>query len=113
MKRDTFEDILADAEVPITPQRWVQSATVATLTPVLRPVEHPVVRTPHLGASEVPYLNEGLFRHLQLQKDLFEEGFSYRLQGAPTEFKNLREPKVAKLKGGHSSDTSLVFQLWL
>ena len=30
-----------------------------------------------------------------------------------TEFRKLREPKVAKLKGGCSSDASLVFQSWL
>ena len=29
------------------------------------------------------------------------------------EFWKLREPKVAKLKGGYSSDASHVFQLWL
>ena len=32
---------------------------------------------------------------------------------AATEFKKLQEPKVAKLKGGYSSDASLVFHLWL
>ena len=32
---------------------------------------------------------------------------------AATEFRKLREPKVAKLKGGYSSDASLVYQLWL
>ena len=30
IKRDTFEDILADAEVPTTHQRWVQFTNMAT-----------------------------------------------------------------------------------
>ena len=46
-------------------------------------------------------------------RDLFEEGFSWSLQAAATEFKKLQEPKVAKFKGGYSSDSSLVFQSWL
>ena len=36
---------------------------------------------------------------------------AYRQQ--PPKFKKLREPKVAKFKGGYSSDASLVFQSWL
>ena len=42
VRRDTFEDILADVEdeVPGTPQRWVWFANVATSTPFLRPAEH-------------------------------------------------------------------------
>ena len=43
----------------------------------------------------------------------FEEGFSQSLQAAATEFGKLCEPKVAKFKGGYSSDASLVFQSWL
>ena len=46
-------------------------------------------------------------------KDLFEEGFGHSLQVAAIEYQKLREPKVAKLKGGYSSDASLVFQFWL
>ena len=49
----------------------------------------------------------------QSHKDLFEEGFSCSLQAAATKFKKLQELKVAKFKGGYSSDASLVFQLWL
>ena len=32
---------------------------------------------------------------------------------AATEFRKLQEPKVAKFKGGYSSNASLVFQSWL
>ena len=46
-------------------------------------------------------------------KDLYEEGFRCSLQVAATKFRKLREPKVAKFKGGYSSDASLVFQSWL
>ena len=46
-------------------------------------------------------------------RNFYEEGFSQSLQAAATEFKKLREPKVAKFKGGYSSDASLVFQSWL
>ena len=35
------------------------------------------------------------------------------MQEAATEFKKLRELKVAKFKGGYSSDVSLVFLSWL
>ena len=41
LRRDTFRDIMAEdeEEVPVTLQRWVQFANVATSTPVPRPVE--------------------------------------------------------------------------
>ena len=41
LRRDTFKDILPDEEedVPVTPQRWVQFANVATSTPIPRPME--------------------------------------------------------------------------
>ena len=44
---------------------------------------------------------------------MYEEGFSHSLQAAATEFKKLQELKVAKFKGGYSSDASLVYQSWL
>ena len=115
IKRDTFEDIFAHAEVPTTSQRWVQFADMATSTPVIseRPMECLVEWTPGIGASQVPLSNPDPFICLKPQKDLFEEGFSHSLQAVTTEFRKLREPKVAKLKGGYSSDASLVFQLWL
>ena len=92
VKRDTLEDLIADAEVPITPKRWVWFANMATSTPVLRPMEHPVERTPHFAASPVPSLNQGLFTHPEPQKDLYERGFGSSLQVAATEFKKLQEP---------------------
>ena len=55
-KRDTFEDILTDAEVPTTLQRWVQFADMATSTPIPRPTEHQVDRTPQMGTSQVPLI---------------------------------------------------------
>ena len=73
-------------------------------------MECPVERTPQIGASQVALYNEGLDRHPEPQKDLYEEGFSWSLQVVATEFRKSREPKVAKLKGGYSSDASLVFQ---
>ena len=54
VRRDTFMDILADAEVPTTLQRWVQFANKATSTPIPRPTEHQVERTPQISASQVP-----------------------------------------------------------
>ena len=47
VKGDTFVDILADAQVPITPQVQVQFADIAASTPIPRPTEHAVERTPH------------------------------------------------------------------
>ena len=53
IRTDTFEDIFADAEVPNTPQRWVQFANMATSTPIIleRPMECLVEQTPGIGAS--------------------------------------------------------------
>ena len=62
--------------------------------------------------SQVPSMEQSLPRHLET-RDLYEESFSQSLQAAATEFKKLHEPKVAKFKGGYSSDASLVFQSWL
>ena len=48
------------------------------------------------------------FINLESQKDLVEECFGYTLQVAATEYKELRELKVTKLKGGYSFDAGLV-----
>ena len=61
----------------------------------------------------MPSIKQGLLEHLEPHKDLFEEGFSCSLQVATTEFRKLQELKVAKLKGGYSSDASLVYLSWL
>ena len=57
-------------------------------------------------------MKKSLPRHPEA-RDLYKEGFSQSLQAAATEFKKLREPKLAKFKRGYSSDASLVFQSWL
>ena len=109
---DTLEDILAkhkEEEVPVTPQGWVQ---FSTLTPIVRPVEQPREMTQPSIVSQVPSVEQSLARHLET-RDLCEEGFSHSLQAAATEFKKLCELKMAKFKGGYSSDASLVFQSWL
>ena len=54
--------------------------------------------------------SQGPFIHLKLQKDLIEDGFANSLQAAAIESRKLREPKVAKLRGGFFSNASLVFQ---
>ena len=85
----------------------------ATSTPIPRPAEYQVERTPQIDASWVPLYSQGMFDNPGLCKDLYEEGFSDSLQAAAMEFHKLREPKVAKLKGGYSSDASLVYRSWL
>ena len=60
----------------------------------------------------MPSVEQSLPRQPEI-RDLYEESFSWSLQAAATEFKKLREPKVAKFKGGYSSDASLVSQSWL
>ena len=60
--------------------------------------------------SQVPSVEQGLFKEPEPEKDLYEEGFSHSLQAADPEFKKLWEPKVAKFKGGYSSNASLVYQ---
>ena len=54
-------------------------------------------------------VEQSLPRHPET-RDLYEEGFSQSLQAAATEFMKLHELKMAKFKGGYSSDASLVFQ---
>ena len=115
VRREAFQDILTDAEDPVTPQRWVPFANMVTSTPIVlgRPAEHLVEQTPHISTSRVPLYPRGPFIHLEPQKDLSEEGFGHSLQVAAMEFKKLQEPKLAKLKGDYSTDASLVFQSWL
>ena len=88
IRRDTFEDILADAEdeVPQTPQRHIQFANVATSTPVPRSAEPQEERTKPLRASQVPSHGLGLMDNPVPHKDLYDEGFSNSLQVAATEF---------------------------
>ena len=102
----------AENEVTQTPQRQVWFADVAASTPVQRPTEPQEERTRPLRASQVPSHRLGLMDNPASHKDLYEEGFSHSLQAAATEFRKLREPKVAKFKG-YSSNASLVFQSWL
>ena len=112
LRGDTLEDILAkeqEEEVPVTPQRWVQ---FATSTPIVRPVEQPREQIQTSRVSQVPSKEQILSKHLDT-RDLYEESFSQSLQAAATEFKKLHKPKVAKFKGGYTSDASLVFLSWL
>ena len=109
---DTLDDILVEEqeeEVPVTPQRRVR---FSTSTPIARPVEWPRERIQTSRESQAPSKEQSLPQYPDT-RDLYEEGFSQSLQAAATEFKKLREPKVAKFKGGYSSDASLVFQSWL
>ena len=80
VRRDTFEDILIDAEDEVlhTPQRQVQFANVAASTPVARPAEPQQERTKSLRASQVPSHGLGLIDSLVPQKGLYEEGFSWQ-----------------------------------
>ena len=112
LRGNTLEDILAEQEeeeVPVTPQRRV---SFSTSTPIVRPVEQPREMTRSSRMSQVSSVEQSLPRHPET-RDLYEEGFSWSLQAAATEFKKLHEPKVAKFKGGYSSNASLVFQSWL
>ena len=109
---DTLHDILEEEhqeEIPVTPQRRVR---FQTSTPVVRPMERLRERVQPSRVPQVPSAEKSLSRYPEA-RDLFEEGFSRSLQAAATEFKKLREPKVAKFKGGYSSDASLIFQSWL
>ena len=89
LRRDTLEDILAEQEeeeVLVTPQRWVR---FSTLTPIVRPVEQPREMTQSSRVSQVPSVEQGLFKNLEPKIDLYEEGFSHSLQAAATEFKKI------------------------
>ena len=108
----TLEDILVEdqeEDVPVTPQRRFQ---FATSTPIVRPVEQSREKIQTSRVPQAPSTEYSLPKTPNA-RDLYEEGFSQSLQAAATKFKKLREPKVAKFKGGYSSDASLVFQSWL
>ena len=112
LAEDTLHDILEEElqeEIPVTPQRQVR---FQTSTPVVRPEERLRERVQPSRVPQMPSAEKSLSRYPEA-RDLFEEGFSRSLQAAATEFKKLREPKVAKFKGGYSSDASLIFQSWL
>ena len=116
IKRDTFEDILTDAEVLVTPQRQVRFAKGTTSMPIVfgRPADFHVEWIQLIDASQVPNYEHGPLIHLDQQNEnLFQKDFGHSLQVAAMEFKKLRELKVTKLKGGYSSNASLMFQLWL
>ena len=85
-----------------------------TLTVSEGPMNYYMEQTPHLGASQVPNYEKGPWIHPESAKDdLLWEGFGHSLHIAASKLKKLREPKVAKFKGGYSSNTSFMFQLWL
>ena len=88
IKRDTFKDILTDAEVPVTQQRWIWFSNMATLMPIVlgRPTDYHEEWTPWIGVSWVPSFEQGPEIHMGPQKDLFEEGFGHSLQATATEF---------------------------
>ena len=48
-----------------------------------------------------------------VQQYPYQEGITNKLQMTMTKFKEIRKPKVAKIKWGYSSNASLVFQSWL
>ena len=82
LRRDTFKDILDEdeEEVPVTPQKQVQFANVATSTPVPKPVEQPRERTQSSTVSQVLSTNEGLFRNLRAMKgNCLKGGFSCKV----------------------------------
>ena len=89
IRRDTFEDILADVEdeVPHTPQSQVQFADMATSTLIPRPAELQEERMRPLNTSQVPSQELGLIHNPVSRKDFYEEGFSWSLQAAATEFR--------------------------
>ena len=97
LRGHTLEDILAEQEqeeVTVTPQRQVR---FSTLTPIVRPVEQPREMTQSFRVSQVPSVEQRLFKDQETKRDLYEEGFSCSLQAAATEFKKLHEPKVAQI----------------
>ena len=88
VKRDTFKDILADVEVPTTPQRWVWFANMATSTPIQRPVEHQMERTTQIGASWVPIYNEGLFDNWTHKRIYTKKALAIAFKQQPWNFGN-------------------------
>ena len=109
LRRDTFKDILVEEEE--VPGLICQCGNI-----------HSCAKTPWsdpgrgLNPPECPMCPQLMKAYLETKSHkgkLFEEGFSHSLQAAAPKFKKLQEPKVAKFKGGYSSDASLVFQSWL
>ena len=98
LRSNMLEDILEEQEeeeVPVTPQRQVR---FSTLTPIVTPVEQPREMTQSLRVSQVPSIEQGLFKNLEPKRDLYEEGFSHSLQAAATQFKNYMNQKWPNLR---------------
>ena len=112
VRRDTFEDILTDVEIPTTPEVglvcWYGNFNTHSKAHGISGGEGP-----HIDASWVPLYSQGLFDSPELYTYLYKECFSWSFEVAAMEFCKLREPKVAKLKGGYSFNASLVYQSWL
>ena len=111
-----MEDILADVEVLVTPQRQVYLLTwQATSMSIMlgRPTDYHEEWTPETGASWVPSFRQGQVMHLRLQKISFRKALATVFRWKPQNLKKNMAAKGGKLKGGYSSDTSLVFQSWL
>ena len=67
-----------------------------------------------IGASWVPNFEHGPSIHPELKReDFFQDSFGCSLHVVAIGLRKLSEPKVENLKGGYSSDASLVFQSWL
>ena len=62
----------------------------------------------------MPSVGQSLLKDPEIERDLYEEGFSHSLQETATKFKKLRGPKMAKFQGGYSSNASMaICQSWL
>ena len=58
-------------------------------------------------------MNKAFSKTWSLEEIYMKKALAIALQAAATEFKKLCEPKVAKFKGGYSSNATLVYQSWL
>ena len=114
-----LDDILADVEGPmdIKPEKLVQFANMVASTPI-QPEELVYLLlecTPYAcKSSQAPYMpGRPLLHQDPQQQDLLPEGFGQNLQLVAMACSKLQVPQVAKNKGRHPSDASLVFQVWL
>ena len=73
---------------------------------LVKTVEVPVY---HLGLRPIPRPRKSL----AAVKHSMTEVAEHSLEVAAQEFKKIREPKMAKLKGGYSANATLIFNSWL
>ena len=98
LRRDILEDILAEQEqeeVPVTSQRQVR---FSTSNPIVRPVEQPREMTQSSRVSQVPFVEQGLFKDPETKRDYTKKASAIVCRQQPQSSKNSMNQKWPNLR---------------